>query len=331
MTYTGSNTDTPTTDPTSSPTPHPIQYSDFESSVTAVFNITGWTNPTLYVVTNEFDEFVHQMTTYIHAGFDNDVDLQYQYVVCNISSINGYTLDHLMNADDSEMGRIIWPSLGDGMNLEYLIECSHYSYCDYIVGNISSTTHAMNRSVFEDFVTEQLNLWFQSKGDDLQTTLQFAVKSMVLIQSTTERATTVSQATLIVFISVGACLFISGVSVGIILYHQKQKQSKGAKVESSSPGSQVDTPDPGTPPKVEVSSNDVDIPGNFSMTCPSPTATFSATFISAGRREGFEGGQVTGGDAFNLPNPSSGALNVPWVAKSNPNLSLDVVSETDNE
>ena len=216
--------------PSQSPTSHPIVYSNFEFAVTAYFAITGWQHSEISHVNDDVATFCTILTMYIHQGFDNDVNLEYRSIVPNITSINDYSLGGLLEEDEFERySALVW-SIEVGMSLQYLIECSHSTYCEYITGDSSSLK--MEHSVFESFVTSKLRSYFALTDADINhvpSVLNFTVKNMTLSASgTMEDQSQSSGESVVTFILVGGgalCLFISGVSVGVILYHRKRKRS----------------------------------------------------------------------------------------------------------
>ena len=176
----------PTDAPSLSPTRYPITYSDLDSSVIALFNITGWTNSDISDVESDLELFASSLTNYIHQGFDADSNLEYRHIVLSVFSINEYPLDHLINDDDSETREVLRQSIDDGMNLQYLIECSiidclYIDTEDPLNGLNPIPIPILNITAFEMFVSSKLNTFFVStdstNGDNA---LSFAVESMTL-------------------------------------------------------------------------------------------------------------------------------------------------------
>ena len=143
---------TPSPSPSQSPTSYPISRDAYDSELVAMFNITGWTASELSLVADDIPAFASDLTFYIYQGFDNDEYIEYQNVGVNMSTINDCTVDQLL---DGNLG-LVWNSLYGGMELQYIIKCSR-SYCDYITGDF---VLIFNRSAFEEFVSDKLNIHF---------------------------------------------------------------------------------------------------------------------------------------------------------------------------
>ena len=165
-------TNEPTDDSTTaSPTQYTIVYSEFDSAISAIFNITGWTTMEISKVNDDIQSFASDLTIYIHHGFNNDPHLEFRDVVPNISTINDYTVDQLIEGDDSG---ILRQSIYSGMKLQYLIRCHDNFDCEYIRDN---RTGGMNRSIFEQFVSDKLNVHFKSTDASIGS-LKFTIESI---------------------------------------------------------------------------------------------------------------------------------------------------------
>ena len=105
----------PTESPSQSPTRHPITYSNFYYSVNAFFGITGWTVSEISNVNDDIHLFITSLTRYIHEGFDEDHNLEYRYIILNISSLNDYSYDKLLEGDYSTVNETLMQSVNNGM------------------------------------------------------------------------------------------------------------------------------------------------------------------------------------------------------------------------
>ena len=180
----------PTAAPSFSPTQHPITYSDFQSSVTAFFKITGWTNSEISDVNDDIQSFADSLTMHIHQGFDNDDTLEYQDLVLEMRLMNEYSLDYLSNKSDSDSGHILWQSIDNGMDLQYLINCSRSLSCIYIESD--DPENGLNDTVFEAFVSDKLNSHFISTDTRGNYNLKFIVERITMdaIETTTSSSDT---------------------------------------------------------------------------------------------------------------------------------------------
>ena len=236
---TNAPTNAPSESPSVSPTSHPITYSDFNSSLYAFFRITGWTDSQISDVNGNIDTFVSSLTTYIHEGFDNDGNLKYSDIVPNISTINDRVYDYFIIEDSSETSSILKESINGGMRLQYLVECSHDNYCEYISDD--SSTIGMDRAVFESFISAKLNSYFvstEATNDAVDSSLIFSVENFTTIsydamENSSNDDDGSSIFATILFIFGALCLFISGISIGVIL-HNRKRQSSIAAVKNDS-------------------------------------------------------------------------------------------------
>ena len=177
----------PTMFPSQSPTRYPID-SEFESAVTAIFNISGWTHSQISQVNNDWELFISSLTKYIHQGFNDDPVLEFRHIVPGVVLINEYTLDELIHMNKQNMISIMDQIVDNGMQLLYLIECDANFYCIYITRNGQNTQNIqMNHTSFERFVSTKLHTFFVStnsnSGDDTSgNSLIFMVESMILIE-----------------------------------------------------------------------------------------------------------------------------------------------------
>lgn len=148
-----------------------------------------------------------------------------------MSTINNNILHNIVHAEDSVMETILGNSLYEGMTVQYLLECSRI-YCDYIA-DINSTT-GMNRINFEGFVSTKLNMYFTStnSNEDTGSSLLFEVESMRL-SSEMEVVSGIGTALIILIIFGVLCVFISGVSIGVILYHRKRQRRAPVAAEGN--------------------------------------------------------------------------------------------------
>ena len=193
--------------PSQSPTLHPIIISDFHFVVSAFFRISGWRNCNV-----DIGLVPSSITTYIHQGFDNDDNLKHGDIVLNITNITNHPHDGLVNDNQYD--------------LLYLIKCADLSVCQYITGE--SSTIKMDRTVFETFVTTRLKSQFSSDAvqGDTNHPLLFTVMKMTMITNTDEsKVHGIDIFVTILFIFGAVCLFISGISIGVILYHQKRQRA----------------------------------------------------------------------------------------------------------
>ena len=206
----------PSVAPSQSPTQHPIIYSDFQFEISAGFRITGWTDSEISEVNHDTELFLTSMTTYIHQGFDDDYHLEYRAVVLNVTDITDNFYDDLSTDDHSAMDETIHDY---NMDLQYLIECRNVDICRYISGE--NATVQLDRSEFELFVTNRLNSNFSSDS------LLFTVMNMTMRIDIDEihENEGISVFVIILGISGALCLFISGISIGVILYHRKRHRS----------------------------------------------------------------------------------------------------------
>ena len=178
------------------------------------------------------------MTDYIHQGFDNDANLEYRDIVLNISFINNHRVDDLLGGSDLESRDILGKSLSVGMLLQYHIECIDFDHCGYMMyisGDNSSIT--ATHSDFEAFVTNKLRSHFVSTNAALanlpnhartrETGLIFAVENMTMnsVDAMEIETKGVDVFVIILCIFCALCLFISGISIGVILYHRKRQGS----------------------------------------------------------------------------------------------------------
>ena len=231
-----SSVDCPTEQRSHNPNISSIIYSDFNSSVTAFYRITNWTDSEISDVNEDVERFITSLTTFIHQGFDNDPVLEYQDIKLNITFINDYTYADLIGGSESERKDILDLSLSNGMELQYLIECSHDSICEYIAADSDGTSVGMDSSVFEESVTSKLQAYFMSTNsyctstnathDDLDSALAFVVDNIATSAIQSDQLPIFG----ILLVGGGLCLFISGVSVGIILYHRKRQQLDSSKI-----------------------------------------------------------------------------------------------------
>ena len=169
----------PSNAPSQSPTRYPFAYSEFDSAVTAIFNITGWTTSEVTTVNNDWELFTSSLTEYIHQGFDEDPVLEFRYIVTNVTYINDITVDELINMDSNEIGSILWGIVANGMKLQYLIECSTYFQCVYVAE--SDPSYGMDRIPFEESVSANVNMYFMPVSANADSSLSFTVESMTLM------------------------------------------------------------------------------------------------------------------------------------------------------
>ena len=219
----------PTESPSHSPTQHPIIYTDFYHSVNAFFRITGWTHSEISNVNDDIHLFGTSLTHYIHQGFDEDLHLEYRDIILNISTLNDYSYDKLFEGDYSTVNETLMQSVNNGMRLQYLIECSDVFACEYIAGE--SSTIELDRSSVESSVTAKLHNYFsllEVSGDAANSTLSFTIENITAntdALESNEDSNEFSVFILILYIFVALCLFISGISIGVILYHRKRHSS----------------------------------------------------------------------------------------------------------
>ena len=211
---TKSPSNAPTVAPSESPTQHPITYSDFQYEIFAYFRITGWTDAEIADVNHGKEAFVTSMNSYIHQGFDEDDDLEYRDAILNITNITDNFYDD-WNSDDHSTSNET--SHVYNMDLQCLIGCRNVYVCHYISGE--NTTVQMDRSEFETFVTNKLNFHFSSNDS-----LLFTVMNMTM-SIDTDKNEGIGIVEIILIICGVLCIFISGVSIGVILYHRKRQQS----------------------------------------------------------------------------------------------------------
>ena len=145
----------PTSAPSSSPTRYPIDYSNFDYEIYGGFIITGMEHAELDMIDHALRNFTISLTDMIHAGMDADEYIEYHDVVLNVTTINGYNADELINMDANTIAQIL--ATEDEMAMVYLIECESFLKYDYLIDN-----GTYNRTVLELFVTEELNEYFGS-------------------------------------------------------------------------------------------------------------------------------------------------------------------------
>ena len=221
----------PSNAPSKSPTRYPIAYSEFDPAVTAIFNITGWTTSEVTTVNNDWELFTSSLTEYIHQGFDEDPDLEFRYIVPNVTYINDVTVDELIMMDSNDIGSILWGIIANGMKLQYLIECSAYIYCVYVAE--SDPFVGMNRTAFEDSVSADVNMYFMSGSANAEPPLSFTVESMTVTNdddAVSYGESSDSTFTVIFILGGLAVVFICGISLGVILLHFKRKRTTDQNV-----------------------------------------------------------------------------------------------------
>ena len=223
----------PTAAPSRSPTQHPITYSDFQSSATAFFKITGWTNSEISDVDDDIQLFAESLTMYIHQGFDNDDSLEYQHLVLKMRLMNGFSLNYLSNESASDSGNVLWQSIDDGMDLQYLINCSSSTRCIYIESD--DPENGLNDTVFEAFVSDKLNSHFISTDTQEGHNLNFKVEGITMDAMESSTGSSASSINLFVVLIVCGvvCVFVSGASVGVIALHCKQRKRNAARNASN--------------------------------------------------------------------------------------------------
>lgn len=155
---------------------------------------------------------------YIHQGFNNDPMLKYDDIVLNVSTINGHGYNEIVNGNYSENSAVLGKSVIDGMRLQYLIECRDESVCEYISDD--SSTIGMDRITFQSFVSAKLS-------DNWDSALLFVVANITdnAMGTGLNDKNVSSIFSTILFIFGALCLFISGISIGVILHHRKRKPS----------------------------------------------------------------------------------------------------------
>ena len=208
---------------------------DFESSFIAFCRITGWTNSEISEINNDITLFASSLTTYIHQGLDTDLNLQYQDVVLNLSMLNDRTLDYLLNGDDSEIGDILWQSIYDGMALRYLIQCGNSIDCRYIESE--DPRNGLNNSILESFVSNKLNVHFQSRNVTNAPNLIFKVENITIISGSSlavDGSDNELFDTIILDIALVLVVFKCGTAVGVLALHCKQRKQNDTKNESNS-------------------------------------------------------------------------------------------------
>ena len=207
---------------------------DFESSFIAFCRITGWTNSEISEINNDITLFASSLTTYIHQGLDTDLNLQYQDVVLNLSMLNDRTLDYLLNGDDSEIGDILWQSIYDGMALRYLIQCGNSIDCRYIES--VDPHNGLNNSVFEAFVSNKLNVHFQSQNVTNAPNLIFKVENITVISGSSLAVYVMDDGLFDTLLDIALVLVVFNccTAVCVLALHCKNRKRNGTKNESNS-------------------------------------------------------------------------------------------------
>ena len=175
--------------------------------------------------------FVSALTDYIHQGLDNDPQVEYRDVVLNITAINGYGYNGLVNGAASETSSIFQDSISDGMRLNYLIKCSDSFVCTYMISESSSV--GMDHAIFESFVTTKLRSYFLSPdatNTEMDSALIFAVDNFTMESDGDSDGSIFDNNGSSIFEIKPTILYIFGalcpcISIGVILYHRKRHRS----------------------------------------------------------------------------------------------------------
>ena len=167
---------------------------------------------------------------FIHQGFDNDDNLEYRDIILNITYINNHAYDDYVDENWSNYSASS-ELFNDTMRLQYLIKCTDDSVCGYISEKNSSI--GMDHTAFEGFVTTKLRSYFTSMDAtsySSNSALLFVVDNVTASTDamgiSSDQTSRFSIFRIILCIFGALCLLISGISIGVILYHRKIQRAK---------------------------------------------------------------------------------------------------------
>ena len=180
----GESTSQSTGEPSISPTPSAIEYDDSEPAViTAFFSINRLGYSEISKIDRNLADFISTLTEYIHDAFDSDWNLEYDDVTLDISTINDHAFDDLIAEDSHQRETILSTSFAEGMQLQYVIDCSNTLHCLYILGD--DPIYEFDRESLELRVSEDLNIYFIStdamgtSSNSDNSSISFIVESMM--------------------------------------------------------------------------------------------------------------------------------------------------------
>ena len=237
--------------------------------VLAEFKIDGLSFTELTSIVRNLGMFTSNLTSMIHSGMDADDMLEYNDIVPEIGTINGYDASELIEDDDNSAETKLESSFTDGMLFEYLVKCEERYHCTlYIVDE-----ELYNRTILEVFVTEQLVSYFVNTNANTGTSsVMFTVDSLTLNEISKDATYSENTSEASIFMMIVAALLIVSICaltlVILCLLRRKRKHGpKGRNAESfaantTSPGdSQVrsDPPTSAQSPGSTESTDTVDI------------------------------------------------------------------------
>ena len=270
----------PTNVPSASPTFHPIIEANFEHTVLAEFKIDELSISEFTSIVGELGIFTSNLTGMIHSGMNADHVLQYKHILLDISTINGYDANELIEDEDNSAETKLESSFNDGMIFEYLVKCAERYHCSLYIVN----EELYNRTVLEQFVTKQLVSYFSNTNANTGTSsVVFTVESLTLIEESRESASsdTSSESSMFVMIVAALLLVSLGALMIVILCFLKRKKvsEKEIRIPHSSVGS-ISSPE---------------YPESTANTLPSPGSVDSALpEVELTEQYETEGVQVTG-------------------------------------
>ena len=215
----------PTGAPSTSPTSHPITYEDFVYEVVAEFKIDGLSFTELTSIVRNLGMFTSNLTSMIHSGMDADVILEYNDIVLEIATINGYDANELIKDEDNSAETKLESSFSDGMLFEYLVKCDQRYHCTlYIVDE-----ELYNRTILEVFVTAGLVSYFANTDSNSgDSSVVFTVESLTLNEGSNDAVssdTASERSTLMMIVAALLIISICAFTIIILCFLKRKKTS----------------------------------------------------------------------------------------------------------
>ena len=141
----------PSDSPTESPTQFPTKSDAYDTYIEWQYMISGMNQNEWQFVVDDVKSFAANLSSLITDGFDDDVNIEYQYISVNVTGFNGFEVDNLYRMD--------WNSREEKMEFGSDVEVLSYTNCTepeclYLVGA------RFDKDSFSEFVTAKLQSYF---------------------------------------------------------------------------------------------------------------------------------------------------------------------------